>query len=155
MTFYAGRRNGIGGGGKLKIRGRYRVGCQALKSPSLICFSMPVRSLRSRTRRAFTRGPAALLDLRSAHRPWGIRSGRRNDQSPIEQRNGETLEAQAGMAMAGSNSLPVLSTPKQITSSLRIAATTICLGLRRPAFLRRATSAAIAGLKRIAESAGM
>src|ERR1700722_19831991 len=83
---------------------------------------MPARSLRSRTRRVFARGPAALLDLRSARRPWGIRSGRRNDQCPIEQRNWETIEAQAGMAMAGSNGLPVFSTPKQITSSLRIAA---------------------------------
>ena len=58
------------------------------------------------------------------------------------------------MAMAESNGLPVLNT-QQITSSLRIAATTICLGLRRPAFFRRATSATIAGLKRIADSAGM
>jgi hypothetical protein len=127
-------------------RGRYRVAGQVPGSPSLICLSMPARSLRSRTRRAFARGPAALLDLRSARRPWGIRSGRRNDQSPIEQRNWETLEAQAGMAIAGSNGLPVFSTPKQITSSLRIAATTICLGLRRPACFRRATSAMMAGL---------
>ena len=112
----------------------------------MICLSLPARSLRSRTRRAFARGPAALLDLRSARRPLGIRSGRRNDQSPIEQRNWETLEAQAGMAMAGSNGLPVFSTPKQITNSLRIAATTICLGLRRPACFRRATSAMMAGL---------
>ena len=128
------------------VRGRYRVAGQVPGSPSLICLSMPARSLRSRTRRAFARGPAALLDLRSARRPWGIRSGRRNDQSPIEQRNWETLEAQAGMAIAGSNGLPVFSTPKQITSSLRIAATTICLGLRRPACFRRATSAMMAGL---------
>jgi hypothetical protein len=47
---------------------------------------------------------------------------------------GKILAAQAGMAMAGSNRLRVFSTPKQITSSLRIAATTICLGLRRRAF---------------------
>jgi hypothetical protein len=127
-------------------RGRYRVAGQVPGSPSLICLSMPARSLRSRTRRAFARGPAALLDLRSARRPWGIRSGRRNDQSPIEQRNWETLVAQAGIAMAGSNGLPVFSTPKQITSSLRIAATTICLGLRRPACFRRSTSAMTAGL---------
>ena len=39
--------------------------------------------------------------------------------------------------------------------SLRIAATTICLGLMRPALFRRATRAATAGLKRIADSAGM
>ena len=63
-------------------------------------------------RRAFARGPAALLDLRSARRPWGIRSGRRNDQSPIEQRNWETLEAQAGMAIAGSNGWPVFRYPE-------------------------------------------
>ncbi len=37
------------------------------------------------------------------------------------------------MAIAGSNRLPVFSTPKQRTRSLRIAATTICLGFRRPA----------------------
>ena len=34
--------------------------------------------------------------------------------------------------MAGSNRLPVFSTPKQRTRSLRMAATTICLGWRRP-----------------------
>jgi hypothetical protein len=49
---------------------------------------------------------------------------------------GKILAAQAGMAMVGSNGLPVFSTPKQITSSLRTVATTICLGLRRPAFLQ-------------------
>src|SRR3954463_14591380 len=87
--------------------------------------------------------------------PGGGRSGRRNDQSPIEQRNMTTVEAQAGMAMAGSNRLPIFKTPKQRTSSLRIAATTICLGLRRPALLRRATSAATAGLKRMADNAGI
>ena len=36
-----------------------------------------------------------------------------------------------------------------------MAATTICLGWRRPALLRRATRAATAELKRIADSAGM
>lgn len=64
-------------------------------------------------------------------------------------------EVQAGMVIAGSNGLPVFSTPKQMTRSLRIAATTICFGLRRPALFRRATRAAMAGLKRIADSAGM
>ena len=59
---------------------------------------------------------------------------------------GKVPVAQAGMATAGSNGFPVFSTPKHITSSLRIAATTICLGLRRPAFLRRVTRAATAGL---------
>src|ERR1700688_421945 len=116
---------------------------------------MPACSLRSRTGRATARGPKALLDLRCARRPWGVRSGRRNDPSQSNDGMGKIFEVQAGMAMAESNGLPVLSTPKQITSSLRIAATTICLGLRRPAFFRRATSAAIAGLKRIADSAGM
>ena len=67
----------------------------------------------------------------------------------------KVIAGQAGMAMAGSNGLPVFSTPKQRTSSLRMAATTIYLGVRRPACLRRATSAATAGLKRIADSAGM
>ena len=42
-------------------------------------------------------------------------------------------KAHAGIASAGSNGLPVFSTPKQRTKSLRIAATTICLGFRRPA----------------------
>lgn len=64
-------------------------------------------------------------------------------------------KAQAGLAIVGSNRLPVFSTPKHRTSSLRMAATTICLGLRRPAILRRTTRAAIAGLNRIADSAGM
>ena len=41
---------------------------------------------------------------------------------------GEFTAAQAGMAIAGSNGLPVFSTPKQSTKSLRIAAITICLG---------------------------
>jgi hypothetical protein len=59
---------------------------------------------------------------------------------------GEVTAAQAGMAIAGSNGLPVFSTSKQMTRSLRMAATTICLGLRRPACFRRATSAATAGL---------
>ena len=68
---------------------------------------------------------------------------------------GKVAEAQAGMATAGSNGLPVFRTPKQSTKSLRMAATTICLGLRRPASLRRATRAATAGLKRIADNAGM
>src|SRR3954467_12183608 len=71
----------------------------------------------------------------------------------IEQRDRE--KAQAGMAIAGSNRLPVFSTPKQRTSSLRIAATTICLGLRRPALLRRAARAATTRLKRVADKAGM
>jgi hypothetical protein len=120
-----------------------------------IWLTVPACSLRSRTRRAVARGPTALLDLRCARRPWRIRSGRRNDRFPIEQRNRGSHRAQAGMATAGSNGLPVFSTPKQSTRSLRMAATAICLGVRRPASLRRATRAATAGLNCIADSAGM
>src|SRR3954451_1294584 len=40
--------------------------------------------------------------------------------------------AQPPIAIAASKGLPVFSTPKHSTKSLRIAATTICLGLRRP-----------------------
>src|SRR5690349_24770943 len=50
-------------------RGRYRVARPAQKPPLSIWLSVPVCSLRSRTRRAVARGPAALLDLRCAHRP--------------------------------------------------------------------------------------
>src|SRR5260370_11380712 len=99
--------------------------------------------------RAIAHGPSALLNLRCARRPQG-----RQMIGPIEQRNRKLTEAQAGMAMARSNRLPVFSTPKQRTSSLRMAATTICLGLMRPALFRRATRIATAGLKRIADSAG-
>src|ERR1700675_4904131 len=63
--------------------------------------------------------------------------------------------AQQPIAIAGSNGLPVFRTPKHSTNSLRIAATTICLGLRRPRDFNRATSATIAGLYRIADIAGM
>src|SRR5580658_5169309 len=63
--------------------------------------------------------------------------------------------AQQPIAIAGSNGLPVFRTPKHSTNSLRIAATTICLGLRRPWDFNRATSATIAGLYRIADIAGM
>ena len=68
-------------------RDRYRAGRQALNRPCSISLGMPAGSLRSRTRRAVARGPAALLDLRCARRPCQARSGRRNDQLPIEQRN--------------------------------------------------------------------
>ena len=39
--------------------------------------------------------------------------------------------AQQPIAIAGSKGLPVFRTSKHSTNSLRIAATTICLGLRR------------------------
>jgi hypothetical protein len=50
-------------------RGRYRVARPSQKTPLSIWLSVSVCSLRSRTRRAVARGPAALLDLRCAHRP--------------------------------------------------------------------------------------
>jgi hypothetical protein len=58
--------------------------------------------------------------LRAAH----VVEDRDGGMVSLQSNNGnwETIEAQAGMAMAGSNGLPVFSTPKQITSSLRIAA---------------------------------
>src|ERR1700680_3902332 len=63
--------------------------------------------------------------------------------------------AQQPIAIAGSKGLPVFSTPKHSTNSLRIAATTICLGLRRPWDFNRVTIATIAGLNRMADMAGM
>jgi hypothetical protein len=59
------------------------------------------------------------------------------------------------IAMDGSKGLLVFRTPKQSTRSLRIAAMTICLRLRRPRDFNRVTSAAIAGLCRIADMAGI
>ena len=63
--------------------------------------------------------------------------------------------AQPPIAIAASKGLPVFSTPKHSTKSLRIAATTICLGLRRPRDFNRDTSATIAELYRMADKAGM
>ena len=63
--------------------------------------------------------------------------------------------AQQPMANAGSKGLPVFRTPKHRTNNLRIAATTICLGLSLPRAFNRVTSATIAGLCRIADIAGM
>jgi hypothetical protein len=51
--------------------------------------------------------------------------------------------------------LLVFRTPKDSTNSLRIAATTICLGLRRPRDFNRVTSATMAGLNRMADMAGI
>src|SRR3954467_10086076 len=62
--------------------------------------------------------------------------------------------AQPPTAIAASKGLPVFSTPKHSTKSLRIAATTICLGLRRPRDFNRDTSATIAELYRMADRAG-
>src|SRR6516165_4072189 len=55
--------------------------------------------------------------------------------------------AQPPIAIAASKGLPVFSTPKHSTKSLRIAATTICLGLRRPRDFNRVTNAADAQQK--------
>src|SRR4249919_2831699 len=93
---------------------------------------------------------------RAGARPFGQRGltpvSASNQGSPCDRR----LDvAQQPIAMAGSNGLPVFRTPKHSTNSLRIAATTICLGLRRPRDFNRATRATIAGLYRIADIAGM
>ncbi len=129
----------------LANRGRYRVACQAMDLISVDLFE-GAGVLAAVKDKALARGPAALLDLRCARRRCSVRSGRRNDRFSIEQRNGDVAGAHAGIARAGSNRLPVFNTPKQMTKSLRMAATTICLGLRRPALFRRATRAAMAGL---------
>src|SRR3954469_8910751 len=63
--------------------------------------------------------------------------------------------AQPPIAIAASKGLPVFSTPKHSTKSWRIAATTICLGLRRPRDFNRDTSATIAELYRMADRAGI
>jgi len=65
------------------------------------------------------------------------------------------LAQQPPIAIDGLNGLSVFSTPKHSTNSLRIAATTICLGLRRPRDFNRVTSAIITGLYCIADIAGM
>ena len=75
-----------------------------------------------------------------------------NQGSPCDRRHDV---AQQPIAIAGSNGLAVFRTPKHSTNSLRIAATTICLGLRRPWAFNRVTSATIAGLYRMADMAGM
>ena len=63
--------------------------------------------------------------------------------------------AQQPIAIAGSKGLPVFRTTKHSTNSLRIAATTICLGLRWPRDFNRVASAMIAGLYRMGDGAGM
>ena len=63
--------------------------------------------------------------------------------------------AQPPIAITASKGLPVFSTPKHSTKSLRIAATTIYFGSRRPRDFNRDTSATIAELYRMADRAGM
>src|SRR6266446_6735374 len=92
---------------------------------------------------------------RAAARPFGLRglppASASNRCPPCDQ----LLDvAQPPIAIAASKGLPVFSTPKHSTNSLRIAATTICLGLRRPWDFNRVTSATIAGLNRMADMAG-
>jgi hypothetical protein len=109
--------------------------------------------------RTFTSYPGPMPGTpspRADARPFGLRGltpvSASNQGSPCDRR----LDvAQQPIAIAGSNGLPVFRTPKHSTNSLRIAATTICLGLRRPWDFNRATSATIAGLYRIADIAGM
>jgi hypothetical protein len=86
-------------------------------------------------------------------RAWGLTPAPASNQgSPCDRRHDV---AQQPMAIAGSKGFPVFRTPKHSTNSLRIAATTICLGLRRPRAFNRVTSATIAGLYRMADMAGM
>src|SRR5262244_3925916 len=92
---------------------------------------------------------------RAAARPFGLRGltpASASNRGPPCDRYLDV--AQQFSAMAGSKGLPVFRTPKHNTNSLRIAATTICLGLRRPRDFNRATSATIAGLYRMADIAG-
>src|SRR5262250_2534755 len=93
---------------------------------------------------------------RAAARPFGLRGlppASASNRGPPCDRYLDV--AQQPIAMAGSKGLPVFRTPKHNTNSLRIAATTICLGLRRPRDFNRVTSATIAGLYRMADRAGM
>jgi hypothetical protein len=125
--------------------GRYRDFCQ---SDFLIGLSPAGMKECWRQRRASS--------PRAAARPFGLRgltpTPASNRGLPCDRR----LDvAQQPIAIAGSKGLPVFRTPKHSTSSLRIAATTICLGLRRPRDFNRITSATIAGLYRIADIAGM
>src|SRR6185436_8601385 len=100
--------------------------------------------------------PAAASSPRATARPFG----RRGLTQPPASNQGPACDprpdvAQQPMANAGSKGLPVFRTPKHRTNNLRIAATTICLGLRRPRAFNRVTSATIAGLYRMADMAGM
>ena len=116
-------------------------------------------------RPALTGLRAASLPRRRSGRRNGLRSNKetdaqrrpipRRDQFPRPPSDRRTDVPQQPVAIAGSKGFPVFRTPKHRTSSLRIAATTICLGLRRPLDFSRVTNATIAGLYRIADSAGM
>jgi hypothetical protein len=99
---------------------------------------------RRRQARALPRAPVGLRGLTPA--------AASNRGPPCDRR---LNVAQQPIAIAGSKGLPVFRTPKHSTNSLRIAATTICFGLRRPRDFNRATSATIAGLYRMADMAGM
>ena len=93
---------------------------------------------------------------RAAARPFGLRGMTPTSASNRDPACDRSLDvAQQPIAIAGSKGLPVFRTPKHSTNSFRIAATTICLGLRRPRDFNRVTSATIAGLYRMADRAGM
>lgn len=99
---------------------------------------------------------AAASSPRATARPFGQRGltpPPASNQGPACDRRLDV--AQQPIANAGSKGLPVFRTPKHRTNNLRIAATTICLGLSRPRAFNRVTSATIAGLYRIADIAGM
>src|SRR6476620_240619 len=99
---------------------------------------------------------AAASSPRATARPFGQRGltpPPASNQGPACDRRLDV--AQQPIANAGSKGLPVFRTPKHRTNNLRIAATTICLGLSRPRAFNRATIATIAGLYRIADIAGM
>jgi hypothetical protein len=126
-------------------RGRYRDFCQ---SDFFIGLSPAGLEGCWRQRRASS--------PRAAARPFGLRGLTPTPASNRGLPRDRRLDvAQQPIAIAGSKGLPVFRTPKHNTSSLRIAATTICLGLRRPRDFKRVTSATIAGLYRIADIAGM
>src|SRR6266403_303488 len=99
---------------------------------------------------------AGVKPARLPRAPFGLRgltlASTSNRGPPCDRRHDV---AQQPIAIAESKGLPVFSTPKHSTNSLRIAATTICLGLRRPRDFNRVTSATITGLYRMADRAGM
>ena len=64
--------------------------------------------------------------------PFGLRGMTPTSPSNRDPACDRSLDmAQQPIAIAGSKGLPVFKTPKHSTNSFRIAATTICLGLRR------------------------
>jgi hypothetical protein len=129
-------------------RGRYRDHCQGTFE-WVLGEASPARMKGCwRQRRASS--------PRADARPFGLRGltpvSASNRGPPCDRR---LNVAQQPIAIAGSKGLPVFRTPKHSTNSLRIAATTICLGVRRPRAFNRVTRAMIAGLYRIADIAGM